>query len=71
MNSQKVLAEIESLPVEAQQEVVDFVDFLRLRYSAKPAKNATTSFIGMWKNREDLKDSAAAVRQLRESEWSR
>jgi len=72
MNTQKVVAEIEALPAQAQQEVADFVSFLRTRYSRRPKSpaKAGNAFIGMWKNREDLKDSVATVRQLREREWS-
>lgn len=73
MNAQKVVAEIEALPAEAQREVADFVGFLRSRYAATARKSRTNgssdAFIGMWKNRADLKDSTAAVRNMRDAEW--
>jgi hypothetical protein len=30
---------------------------------------ANEPFIGMWKDREDMKDSSAYIRNLREREW--
>jgi hypothetical protein len=32
---------------------------------------ANEPVISMWRDREDMKDSAAWVRRLRESEWER
>ncbi len=74
MIAKNVIEEIESLPVEAQKEVVDFISFLRTRYVRKHNRKTTkteSGFIGMWKNRDDLKDSVAVVRSLRDSEWTR
>ncbi len=78
MKNEEILREINSLPLEAQRQIEDFVAFLRQRYKSSPsAKTATTSdltteeFVGMWRDREDMKDSTAWVRNVRQSHWSK
>ena len=78
MESTRIIREIESLPPEAQKLVVDFVAFLKTRCLVDPhAKNAKPSrltdepFIGMWKGREEMQDSAEWVQSLRRREWER
>ncbi len=64
-----------SLPLETQRQINDFIAFLRERY--KGAKAATVSdleteaFVGMWRDREDMRDSSARVRNIRETHWSK
>lgn len=65
MTNEEILREINSLPVEAQRQIKDFIAFLRERYkSAPPEENAKVSdletgeFIGMWQDREDFDDNA-------------
>ncbi|NWF63323.1 MAG: DUF2281 domain-containing protein [Chloroflexi bacterium] len=71
----KITQDINSLPPEAQRQVADFVAFLQERYSAAPAKRtrkvkiAKEPFVGMWKDRADMLDSVAWVRQTRRSQW--
>jgi len=73
----KILREIENLPPEAQKQVSDFVAFLKTRYSLSPSKKGRRvklikePFIGMWKDREDMRDSTQWVRQLRRNQWNR
>jgi len=77
MNQEKLLQDIISLPPIAQQELIDFIAFLKLRHSQSiseinvsnlpPIENEP--FIGMWKNRSDMVDSTAWVRNLRQKEW--
>jgi hypothetical protein len=69
-------AEFSSLPPETQREVVDFIAFLRARRTPAPARKAAKrsklaaeAFIGMWRNRRDVRDSTAWVRRAREEEW--
>lgn len=64
------------LPPEAQQQVADFIAFLRQRRTIprprkkpKCSKLADDPFIGMWRDRKDLQDSTAWIRKVRESEW--
>lgn len=71
--NQKLLQDIASLPLPAQQEAIDFIDFLKQRYGNAPKNKLSAieneSFIGMWKNRSDMADSSVWVRNLRQKEW--
>ena len=78
MESENIVRDIASLPSEAQKQVIDFVAFLKARYpTTQPVRKtrrtrlADEPFIGMWRNREDMQDSAAWVRSLRQREWER
>jgi hypothetical protein len=78
MESRNIAREIASLPPEAQRQVIDFVAFLKSRYpktqttrKTRHTKLADEPFIGMWRNREDMQDSMAWVRTLRQREWER
>jgi hypothetical protein len=76
MEATLLVQDIASLPPEAQKQVLDFVAFLKSRYPASPrprttkrSKLADEPFIGMWRDREEMKDSSAWVRRLRKREW--
>lgn len=78
MEAQKIMEQLLSLPPEAQKEAADFIAFLQLRYpqahtndkkQRRPLRKEP--FVGMWKDREDMKDSGAWVRNLRQREWGR
>jgi len=75
MSKRSVLDKFDELPPEAQKEANDFVQFLYDRYvksrSDKPSREpiSESSFIGMWKDREDLADSTKWVRQQRKTQW--
>lgn len=76
MGPTNILKEMTSLPTEAQEQVVDFISFLKTRYSnlqivtkAKRIKLSNEPFIGMWRGREDMRDSTTWVRNLRRREW--
>ena len=69
-------SEFSSLPPETQREVLDFIAFLRTRRAPTHARNAgkrpklaAEAFVGMWRNRRDMRDSTAWVRRVREDEW--
>ncbi|PYP84572.1 MAG: hypothetical protein DMF61_19420 [Blastocatellia bacterium AA13] len=75
MTPDEILREIRSLPQEALREVEGFVAYLHQRYGGRrPATQPAGSelhderFIGMWQDRDDMRDSTAWVRNLRESE---
>ena len=74
MEPDKIFNDISSLPPEAQRQIADFILFLKTRYK-KPNKTARRDkiindpFIGIWKDREDMKDSSKWLRNVRESEW--
>ena len=75
MESSHVLNDFNSLPPDAQKQVLDFMAFLKMRYTSAPRKKAkrisitNEPFVGMWKDREDMRDSAKWVRELRQREW--
>lgn len=75
MKTTRIAQEITSLPPEAQRQVIDFVAFLKTRYLTwQMVRHEQTMlvdepFIGMWRNREDMQDSTAWVRNLRQCEW--
>jgi len=77
MNQEKLLQDVTSLPPIAQQEAIDFIAFLKLRYGQHTIQKDTNSlsaienepFIGMWQNRSDMADSSAWVRRIRQKEW--
>ena len=74
MNTETVLREINSLPPEAKQQVLDFISFIQKRYKMPRTKKSSTGiseepFIGIWSDREDMKNSNKWKRDLRNKEW--
>jgi hypothetical protein len=77
MTHEEILQEITSLPLEGQRQVIDFIIFVRQRYAQAdsnkktPLNISTEDFVGMWKDRDDLKESSEWVRRIRETEWTK
>jgi len=78
MQAEQLWNDFTALPEDAQKQVTDLITFLRQSTNKiKPMLQAERislkeePFVGMWKNRDDLKDSTEWVRNLRESEWTR
>ena len=77
MTNEEILREINSLPLEAQRQIEDYVSFLRERYKVTKSEPdlapdlETEAFVGMWRDREDMRDSSAWVRNIRETHWSK
>ena len=78
MSEKELVKQIQELPSDARQEAADFVEFLYERYVSrnrvgkKPRKPISeSSFRGIWKDREDMKDSTEWVRNIRKSRWNR
>lgn len=74
MTSEEMLKEISALPAGARREIEDFVERLTNRYresrkSAAKGDLASEPFIGMWSDRDDMTDSTAWVRSIRETHW--
>jgi hypothetical protein len=71
MTEEEILREINSLPLEAQRQIEDLISVLRERYKSSQPKTAPTpdleseAFVGMWRDREDMGDSSAWVRNIR------
>ena len=77
MNQEKLLQDFVSLPAIAQQEVIDFIAFLKIQYCQSLQENAnqrptleSEHFVGIWQNRSTMNDSTAWVRDLRQKEWN-
>ena len=76
MEVRNISNDIATLPPEAQRQVFDFVSFLKNRYKKnRPVKKevrdkiASEPFIGIWEDREEMKDSSQWVRNTRAGEW--
>jgi hypothetical protein len=74
MTDEEILRVIASLPPEGRRLVESFLAFLRQRYAPPVAPSGgpllqDENFIGMWRDRDELTDSTAWVRGIRESEW--
>ena len=73
-----IAEEIASLPPEAQKQVMGIAAFLKTRYRAKRTSRGAKSipladepFVGMWREREEMRDSTVWARDLRRREWER
>ena len=71
MGSARIIREIESLPPEAQKLVADSGTFLKVRYladshvkNAKQIRLADEPFVGMWKDRGKMQNSAEWVAEF-------
>ena len=73
-NTAQILQKVESYSPDMQREILDFIEFIENKYKFKtpPAKKKSPlrnePFIGMWKNRPEMKDSAQYVRNLRKTQ---
>ncbi|NUM56468.1 MAG: hypothetical protein HUU46_22785 [Candidatus Hydrogenedentes bacterium] len=71
-----LLERVRNLSPEQQDTLVHILDALEMAAPGtgpKGQKRPLTAleFCGMWADREDMKDSAAWVRKIRETEWRR
>jgi hypothetical protein len=69
--------QFEALSPSAQRQVADFISFLAARARRVQSAEAPSSgpfteepFVGLWRDRQDMSDSAAWVRRVREEEWA-
>ena len=76
MTPEEIMRSLGSLPPEAQREVEDFIAFLRerngrleLRADQGAADWSADGFVGMWQDHDEMQDSHAWVRGVRETEW--
>lgn len=76
MTTEEMLRAISSLPPEGQRLVERFIASLRVKYT-RPLQAiqpvigdlANDRFIGIWRDRNEMRDSNAWVRSVRNSEW--
>lgn len=71
MEQEKIVNDISKLPPEAQQQVADFIAFMKARYKKSRKKRqprrtnlADEPFIGIWKDRENMKNSGMWLRNI-------
>ncbi|MBN1316485.1 MAG: DUF2281 domain-containing protein [Anaerolineales bacterium] len=76
MTQNDLIEDYKTLPPEAQKQVSDFIAFLHTRYrianvdKTKPGtKLADESFVGIWQDRKEMRNSSAWVRETRMTEW--
>jgi len=76
MNLQVLLNDMKTLPRDKQEEVADFIAFLKSRFGTRKEQATSTntaeksgSFFGMWSHRDEMADSSSWVRDLRSREW--
>ncbi len=74
MTQNDVLERFRTLPPEAQKQVLDFITLLETRYrpeqkEAPRVRLSEEAFIGIWRDREDLRASSEWVRNVRKKEW--
>ena len=77
MSHRKLITALDSLSREAQRQVAELIALLKKQQElvSQPAQQNGTElsrqpFIGMWRDRDDLKDSSAWVRKMRQTEWA-
>lgn len=78
MEGEGIRRDFKSLPLEAQQQVADFVAFPRSCCGAQSAEKgrgrmdlADEPLVGIGKDREEMRESTSWVREAREREWGR
>ena len=80
MNFETILNDIKTLPPDKQEEVADFIAFIKIRSGIRKDKALTPAksfpknsggFIGMWADRSEMSDSAYWVGELRTREWEK
>ncbi|MDB4949858.1 MAG: hypothetical protein JWM27_2507 [Gemmatimonadetes bacterium] len=72
----QIVQQFEALSPVAQRQVAEFIAFLSARGTRRTLQPASRKplrsegFIGMWVDRDDLRDSTEWVRGLRSRDWS-
>jgi len=77
MDRDTLWQEYSALPPEARRLVDEIITFMATRPVQPPPPPRPKSplidepFVGMWRDRDDMADSTAWVRSVREREWTR
>jgi len=76
MSTEILINKFESLTKMEKKQVLDFIEFLRNKNVLKKKSRGTTiakledeQFIGIWQNRDDMKDSTDWVKNIRRKDW--
>jgi len=73
----QILQQFDALSPAAQRQVAAFIAFLSAQQEPSAARTTSSGslrdeeFVGLWAEREDLRDSGEWVRRLRNTEWER
>lgn len=77
MTNEELIKEIPHLPESLRRRIGKMVDRFR-KQSERSASDRSENiplrdepFVGMWANREDMKDPAEWVRNVRRTDWDR
>jgi len=72
---QQITEQTRGLPEDAQREILHYIEFLRSRYISPALSQSAsgetkrswseTALYGLWRDREDMQDPTAYVRELR------
>jgi hypothetical protein len=78
VKSEILVKKYESFRPDVQKEIVDFIEYLEIKYKPfQKTKNITKPnldkepFVGMWKDRSEMKNPEKYVKSLRDSQWYR
>ncbi|NIA31845.1 MAG: DUF2281 domain-containing protein [Actinobacteria bacterium] len=76
MSTEILINKFEALTKMEKKEVLDFIEFLKSKNILKKRHRWTSitkledeKFIGIWQNRDDMKDSTDWVRNIRTKDW--
>lgn len=75
MTNEDLIKEIASLPEEARRRIEKYISYMKGRYENLTKENKPSTkledeeFVGMWADREDMKDSTAWVKKIRREHW--
>ena len=70
-NAVQILKKVESYSPDMQREILEFIENkykFKTPTTKKKSPLRNEPFIGMWKNRPEMKDSAQYVRNLRKTQ---
>lgn len=74
MQNHTLWEQFEDLSPSAQRQVAEFIAELSARSKRENAPRrpiVQETFVGMWRDREDLADSSGWVRRIRAEEWGK
>jgi hypothetical protein len=77
MTNEELIKEIPRLPNEVKRRIAKIIDSFRKQADQSSAGNAgkiplrDEPFVGMWADREDMKDPVEWVRNVRRTQWDR
>lgn len=56
MDTAKLINEVSQLPLEAQHQITDFIEFIKARYpqTSQTTKISYEEFVGMWRDRVEM-----------------